>query len=411
MKTLLFLLCTLLTTLHAETDALAKDAVTQRIASGIAALNERYWSPTLCIWFDRPGDDVRAHYEGRLNPPWWCSANAVEALLDAMKVTGSREYQAAAESLYALHRDHKNKAPRIIAELQRRKQWSDADAERAKRPAKPVIVDGTEYYTEFRNEYLDDSGWWALAWLKMYDRTHEAKYLATAKAIHAHMAKNWRPEKGGGVMWCEDADKQVPNAITNQLFGILSARLFQRTKEPAYLDWAERTLAWIRAKSLYDGNAIVDGPGHRGDYWNTNQGTYIGLLVALHQATARAEFLAEAATFADGLLARAGITKPGGVLVEKLGTQGDASLFKGILVRYLAQLRDVLNAAHSHPETARLLDQTIRTSVASMLQHSLTADGTYSAAWHEGADEQSHGFNAQVSAIAALIGVLPDAQP
>ena len=66
MKTLLCLLFALLSTLNGQTDALTNDAVTQRITTGIAALNERYWSPTLCIWFDRPGDDVRAHYEGRL---------------------------------------------------------------------------------------------------------------------------------------------------------------------------------------------------------------------------------------------------------------------------------------------------------------------------------------------------------
>src|ERR1051325_3649267 len=63
---------------------LSAEALTARITSGIELLNQTYWSPALQIWLDRPGDDLRAHYEGRLNPPWWPSANALEVLLDFM---------------------------------------------------------------------------------------------------------------------------------------------------------------------------------------------------------------------------------------------------------------------------------------------------------------------------------------
>ena len=73
-----------------------------RIRSGIARLNELYWSPTLNIWLDRPGDDLRAFYDGRRNPPWWPSANAVEMLLDFMTVSGTAEYEASLEALYDL---------------------------------------------------------------------------------------------------------------------------------------------------------------------------------------------------------------------------------------------------------------------------------------------------------------------
>lgn len=388
-------------------DAPTREVVIARIADGFAKLNERYWSPTLGIWFDRPGDDLRAHFEGRHNPPWWPSANAVETLLDAAKATGDAKYQATAETLYSLNREFKNKAPRLIAELQRRKQWSaEDDARQKRREAKAAVADTTGYYTEFRNEYLDDSGWWAIAWLKMYDRTQDKKYLTTSKAIHAHMAKNWRPDKGGGVMWCEDADKLVPNAITNQLFAMLSARLFARTQEPEYLKWAERTLEWTRANALYDGIAIVDGPGHRGDHWTTNQGTYIGMLVSLFEATKQTKYLDEASKFTTTALIRAGLTKGDGVLFEKLGTSGDASLFKGVFARYLGQLRDVLNAQKLHPETVQQIARTLRASVASLLSHGVGKDGFFRTEWHEGAKEQSLGFNAQLSGIAVLVASL-----
>ena len=403
----------------------AREALVARIATGIGTLNQTYWSPTLGIWLDRAGDDVRAHYEGRRNPPWWSSANAVEVLIDFMKVTGRTDADAMLDTLYELNKDPRRKAPRIIAELKRRKQWSDADEQEAKRrqqkaeadakahPAKAGEAPATVAYTDFRNEYLDDSGWWGIAWLKMYDRTRAPKYLATARAIHAHMAAGWRPEKEGGIVWCQDADKQKPNSITNSLFVILSARLYQRTHEPAYLQWAQRTLDWQHAKTLYDGIGVIDTPGHKGDYWTYNQGAYIGGLTALYQATGDAHYLDEAVKAADTVLTRAGLVTPGGVLVEKLGVNGwDPGLFKGVCVRYLGQLRDVLAARHLHTETAQQIDRCLRASAASLIRIGPGSDGQYPIEWHDGAkDTTTCNFNTQTAALALLVSLLPDARP
>ena len=395
----------------------AREALIARIVAGVGTLNQTYWSPTLGIWLDRPGDDVRAHYEGRRNPPWWPSANAVEMLIDSMKVTGRADFDASLDTLYELNKDPRRKAPRIIAELKRRQQWSDADQKKADAkakapPAKPADPQAAAAYTDFRNEYLDDSAWWGIAWLKMHDRTRAPKYLATARAIHAHMAAGWRPDKDGGIVWCQDADKQKPNAITNSLFVILSARLHQRTREPAYLQWAQRTLDWERAKALYDGTGVVDAPGHRGDYWTYNQGAYIGGLTALHQATGEVRYLDEAATVASSVLARAGLATPDGVLVEKLGVKGDASLFKGVFARYLGQLRDVLNARRLHAETAQQIDRCLRASAASLIKIGPGPDGQYPIEWHDGAkDTTTRNFNTQVSALALFVTLLPDTRP
>jgi predicted alpha-1,6-mannanase (GH76 family) len=415
MRTFLVIFCSLLSSagaLPAAPDLLAPDAVAQRAREGFALLNKLYWSPTLGIWLDRAGDDLRAHYEGRRNPPWWSSANAVETMIDFMHATGAKDYDAQIATLYGLHRDNTARAPRIVAELKRRNQWSDADeqalqrrtAEAAGKKRDPAV---TEYYTEFRNEYLDDSGWWGIAWLKMFDHTRDPRYLATARAIHAHMARNWKPEKNGGVMWAEDADKQIPNAITNSLFLILSARLHQRTGEPEFLRCAEKTLVWFHTRALWDGRGIVDAPGHRGDYWSYNQGAFLGGLTALFLTTERAEYLDEAVQVADAILDSSGIVRPDGVLVEKLGTSGwDPGLFKGACIRYFAQLRDVLNARRLHPDTASRLDATIRASAASLLAHGIAEDGQFTIEWHEGAKDRTHNFNTQLSGIAALVATL-----
>lgn len=402
-------------------EELQRGAVIRRTIDGIGLLNRLYWSPTLGIWLDRKGDDLRAHYEGRLNPPWWSSANAVEVLIDFMNATGTHDFDASIGELYELHKDRHSTGPRLVAELKRRHQWSDADEQKwqrhqAEATAREAKVgesgpSGGDSYTQFRNEYLDDSGWWAIAWLKMYDRTHEAKYLETAKIIHAHMAKNWRPDKDGGVIWCEDADKQRPNSITNSLFLILSARLYQHTHSPEYLKWAGQTLEWIHSKRLFDGSGVVDAPGHRGDYWTYNQGALIGGLTALYEATGKPEYLDEAVQVADGVLSRAGLILPDGVLFEKLGTKGwDPGLFKGIMVRYLGQLHEVLNARKLHPELAQKIAACIRCSAASLLKNSVAEDGEFSVSWQEGAKDRTANFNTQTAALAALVAVLAEKQ-
>ncbi len=402
----------------------AREALIARIQSGVGTLNQLYWSPTLGIWLDRSGDDVRAHYEGRRNPPWWSSANAVEVLIDFMQATGRTDFDATLDTLYELNKDPRRKKPRIIAELKRRQQWSDADEQEAKRHQQNAVTEAeahpaepgeltTAAYTDFRNEYLDDSGWWGIAWLKMYDRTSHAKYLATARTVHKHMAAAWRPDKDGGILWCQEPDKQTPNSITNSLFVILSARLYQRTREPVYLEWAQRTLDWQHAKKLYDGTGIVDAPGHRGDYWTYNQGTYIGGLTALYRATDDDKYLDEAVTVATTVLTRAGLTTAEGVLVEKLGVKGwDPGLFKGVCARYLGQFRDVLNARKLHPETAQLIDRTLRASAASLLRVGPAPDGQFPIEWHEGAsDLATRNFNTQTAALSLLLSQLPNPRP
>ena len=406
LRNLVVLVCALAGVCSGAEADLSATAVSRRVADGVGVLDRLYWSPTLEIWLDRPGDDLRGFYDGRVNPPWWSAANAVEVLLDFEKATGRADYDAKIAALFEMNRDTRNRSPEVIAELKRRRQWSEAD-EKARGQKT-----GGRFLTDFCNEYLDDSGWWGLAWLKMFDRTHDGKYLAVAKAVHAHMAKSWRPDRNGGVMWSEEGDKQIPNAIENSLFLVLSARLFERTHDAAYLKWAEQELEWFHAAKLYDGRGVVDSPGHHRDYWTYNQGVFIGGLTALFQATGNQEYLDEAATVADSVMNRAGVVLPDGVIIEKLGTNGwDPGLFKGVFIRYLAQLRDVLNARKLHPDIARQLDRCIRSSADSMIRNSLGDDGQFSISWHEGATDQTRNFNTQTSALCALVAVLPDQHP
>jgi len=53
----------------------------------------------------------------------------------------------------------------------------------------------------FLNKYYDDEGWWALAWIDVYDLTGEEKYLRQARAIFKDMQLGWENEACGGVWW------------------------------------------------------------------------------------------------------------------------------------------------------------------------------------------------------------------
>src|SRR4051794_6578829 len=81
---------------------LSRPELMKAISPGLEAMDRLYWSPTLAIWLDRPGNDVRAVFEGRSRPPWWVSANAVELVVDAMNLAGSSERDASLETLYSL---------------------------------------------------------------------------------------------------------------------------------------------------------------------------------------------------------------------------------------------------------------------------------------------------------------------
>ena len=378
------------------------------VEEGFQRLDERYWSPELSIWLDRPGHPLRAWFEGKVNPPWWSCANAVETLADLMSATGTRRWVARLEELHRRHRDNPDQAASIIPALKARGQWSARDEET--RRSNPRPRHSTQPgFRDFNNEYLDDSGWWGLAWLKMHQLTGRADYLATARAIHCHMDAHRLPD--GGILWNLEQQPPVTNAISNSLFLTLSARLHSATGEAAYLVAARKTRQWFDDQKLYDGTAIVDAPGHQGDYWSYNQGLWILSLLALAEAAHEPAGVDEAATFTRTLIEKAGFVQDG-VLIEKLSQTGwDTALFKGVLARALGQLRHTLDRLGKHPDVSRKVAALLQTSAASLQQHSVGPTGEFGLQWQPGAQNQEWNFNTQLAGLMALTANLPAPLP
>ncbi len=276
----------------------AEDAVRQPdyrawAAAGMAAL-QRWYRPWTGCWG---------------TTGWWNSANALTAVIAYTRRTGDERYRGVVERTFRVAR-----------------RW----------------------HRNFLVSFYDDNGWWGLAWVAAYDLTGEIGYLDAARRIFAHMLTGWDGTCGGGVWW--NTERRYKNAITNELFLTLAARLQQRcpgTRE--YLGWAQREWDWFCARGLIGASGLVnDGldqscRNNGGQTWTYNQGVVLGGLAALHELTGDAAYLRQGEAIADAALAALTTPAPAGghgVLLEPreyTTARGDSDRpqFKGIFVRNL----------------------------------------------------------------------------
>lgn len=211
------------------------------------AMNSAFYDPTQGRW--SPAD------------PWWLNGVALTSLIDYMRKTGSRGYM--------------DQANRII------------QVQRAPLPWWP------EAGGEFRADSTDDTAWWALAMVRMFDLTGDRAYLEIAVKDEAYMYQYWTDSDCGGGMYVDIRSRTYKNAIANELYIKLAASLYNRlkdTKDAAnYLARAERAWSWFRRSGMINGdNLINDGLAQGEDgvcfnnrlpVWTYNQGVILGGLV------------------------------------------------------------------------------------------------------------------------------------
>jgi predicted alpha-1,6-mannanase (GH76 family) len=240
---------------------------------------------------------------------WWNAANALTAVIAYIERTGDQTYLGVIERTFrAARRRH----------------------------------------SDFLVSFYDDNGWWGLAWVAAYDLTGNVRYLDAARTIFANLLTGWDDACGGGVWW--NTQRAYKNAITNELFLTLAARLHQRCEGTGeYLEWAQREWDWFSARGLIGAAGLVnDGldqacQNNRGQTWTYNQGVVLGGLAALYEITGDARYLRQGEAIADAALgalttplpdARYGILLEPGEHAAAPGDR-DGPQFKGIFARNL----------------------------------------------------------------------------
>ncbi len=326
----------------------------QRAAAGIDALQQWY-------------DPATGLYK---TTGWWNAGNATTTLVDFMRAGGSAQY-----------------AP-VIANTFERAQAT---------------------FPGFINDYYDDEGWWALAWIDSYDLTKDPRYLDMAESIFANMSGGWDSTCGGGIWW--NKARTYKNAIANELFFSVAAHLASRaapsSNGSAYGAWADKEWQWFQHSGMINGLHLVndglaidasthDCTNNGKTTWSYNQGVILGGLVERSAATHDGTLLAAARQIANAALIH--LTDGQGVLHDSCEPNcgADGVQFKGVFMRNLGALRAVARNA--------FYASFIQTNANSIWTNDQAPGSQFGVVWS--GPPSSTGAGTQSSALDALVAAI-----
>jgi predicted alpha-1,6-mannanase (GH76 family) len=215
--------------------------------------------------------------------------------------------------------------------------------------------------TGFVNRFYDDEGWWALAWIDVYEVNGDKTYLEMAESIFADMTSGWDSTCGGGIWW--NKNRQYKNAIANELFLSVAAQLALNTngvEKMTYLKWADKEWDWFAASGMINEQKLInDGldnhcHNNRAAEWTYNQGVVLGGLASLSMVENNPQLLVPANQIAMAAIKH--LTDKNGILHDPCEPgckrSGDGVQFKGIFVRNLM----FLNVVSPHKLYANFVD-------------------------------------------------------
>lgn len=219
------------------------------------------------------------------------------------------------------------------------------------------------------NSYYDDMEWMAISALRAYQATGEEKWLKVSTQLYEYIKGGWTEANGGGIMW-EKNHPNSKNACSNGPAMILAARLYQETKEEAYLDFAKQIYDWMSVSLINEKGGVWDGYGNtnEGMVLTYNQGTWLGGCLELFNITQDEKYYNSALKTANYVVNDRKRFSPFGVL--KGENSGDGGLFKGIFMRYLAQMitDNVLDEQTEEEFTGYFLENGLSCYRAAMLK-------------------------------------------
>ena len=241
---------------------------------------------------------------------------------------------------------------------------------------------------QFPIDYYDDMEWLALASLRAYHATGHRDFLEAAEILWEDIKTGWNDHQGGGIAWRKN-QLDYKNTPANAPAVILAARLYKERQDSDDWAWAKKIYQWQKSHLVDKETGLVwDGVNRNGDHkidkawrFTYNQGVYIGAAMELYDLTGDEVYLNDAIKTADLVIADDHLS-PGGIL--KSEGAGDGGLFKGILVRYLAEL---VSSGHLPEERKAAYSVFLRNNAISLYHHIKRPQMLIGPAWNQEADQ------------------------
>lgn len=311
-----FLYLVLFLHLYSSFDVCAQDSLKNKINISIKTLQNFWWDEDKGSWNGGSIDPDRGLDSGMID--WWNAGNTVEVLANSIKIL-PEAFKEINHTLYRMFEKQNISG----------------------------IIDSKSY---------DDSGWIALSWLRVYEETGNVNFLERSKLLYQEILTAWDDVCGGGLYWAGDEEGggfRYKNAVTNELFIMLSLRLKDNTNDESeklfYKNWAFKAWKWFRNSGMLvphgNGYWIVDGLNNNctpaGDYWSYNQGIILGGIGKLYEETSDIDFINLGEKLILSMIDRNIKDNPwlyeDGVLREKCepNCSSSAKQFKGIYLRYV----------------------------------------------------------------------------
>lgn len=321
------------------TPSLAQSSVSSGLTTSFNALQEWY-NTTSGLW-NTAG--------------WWNGANILTMLGDYAAVDSSMK--GTVESIYT---NTYTQAQLYDVQVFKTQQANSQPVSFYSDPLRGLLIPSNinapaaRATTHFTDDFYDDDGWWALAWIQAYDVTGNSTYLEAAEDIYNAMEGGLNTpcsSGGGGIYW--GVSSKYVNAIANELFLSVAAHLANRvtgSARQAYLTQALDQWNWFKNSGMINSqNLINDGltdncTNNGEETWTYNQGVVLGALVELNKASPDSSYISEAKSIASAAISNLAVN---GILHESCEPDcgGDGSQFKGVFMRNLG----ILNTAS--PET------------------------------------------------------------
>jgi hypothetical protein len=282
------------------------------------------WDPNTGLW-----GGYSSYATSNAHPDWWQSAIATWTLVRILEATGSADpaYQDVLDRTFELN----------------------------------VVLPGSRAPINFGNEYMDDTGWWGLAWADAAryelnvrgDLQLATRYLAVAEWDENYIAT--APRSCGGIVWQLGYPSDTISiaefaALSAKLYGIRNAPgpFHDPAKAAQWLQearWAlvymrSHRLIFLRSGTVHDG--LTSGCRAEGGPLTYTEGEVADAYIQMGAATHNKGYFADARRFLDYTMWQASGMSRDHVLQEycesrKMMCHGlrqfDVSSFKGIFVQ------------------------------------------------------------------------------